>query len=262
MSNLKVTVTTDRPRRRFRGLGGAAGSRPDDHPTVTPMPERGTRAKRVPAQTLGGEPRVDLLPSEVHVERRARAVARRAWLAAVVVGAVVVLATGLATADSLRAQSDLARAQTDGASVLQEQLQYSGVRTVQRETDLIRAAQAVGASAQIDWAQVLGAVDSALPAGTDVTGLTVTSMDPLKGFTQSTAPLAATRVATIDLTISSPVVPSVPDLADRLRSVPGYVDATISTVSSEGQGTTYAGQISLDLGPDAFDRTYEYKAAR
>ncbi|MCJ1715663.1 hypothetical protein [Curtobacterium sp. VKM Ac-2922] len=264
MSNLEVTITNGPARGRFRRRGGKGAPAGEPVPSTSPVPEvleRPTRSKRVPVQALGGEPRVDLLPAEVHVERRARAVARRAWLAVVVVGAVVVLVTGLATADGLRARSDLAQAQTAGASVLQQQLQYSGVRTVQRESDLIQAAQAVGGSAQIDWASVLGAVDTALPTGTDVTGLTVSSMDPVKGFTQSVEPLAATRVATVDITIASPTVPSVPDLADRLKDVPGYVDATISTVSSEGQGATYAGQISLELGPAAFDKTYEYKAA-
>ncbi|WIB13718.1 hypothetical protein [Curtobacterium sp. MCPF17_052] len=197
---------------------------------------------------------------EVADERRARASARRAWLAVVVVGVVVVLATGAATAESLRAGADLTRSQADGAGVLQEQLRFSDVRTVLRETDLIKAAQAVGGAAQIDWSEVLGSVGAALPADTTITGLTVSSMDPLKGFGQSTVPLAQSRVATIDITISSPTVPSIPSLSDSLQQVPGYVGASITAVASADEGAAFTGQVSLELGPAAFDETYEYKA--
>lgn len=264
MSNLDVNVVDER--RRKRGLG------------VVPRPRRSNPHQRAPENSadrgaskrhprssrgailgVGAEPRVDLLPAEVHAEQRARATARRAWLAVVVLGVLVVLASGVATAERMNARAALDQAQADGASVLQEQLRFGEVRSVQRQTDLLRAAQAVGGSSQIDWDTVLGTVSQVLPSGTTIAGLTVTSMDPVKGFTQSSEPLAPSRVATVEITISSTAVPSVPDLSDRLAKVPGYVDAGITAISGAGDSGQYTGQITLDLGTDAFDKTYTYK---
>ncbi|MFS0728570.1 hypothetical protein ABC270_00670 [Curtobacterium sp. 1P10AnD] len=192
----------------------------------------------------------------MHSEQRAAAVSRRAWLAVIVVGAVVLLGVGAATTEGVRARSDLAQAQSDGASVLQQQLRFNDVRAVQRDTELLKAAQAVGGSAQIDWSEVLGSLADALPAGTTVTGLTITSMDPVKGFVQSTEPLAPSRVATLDITISSASVPSVPDLSDRLTTVQGYAGARITNIASASDSGTYSGQITLDLDSKAFDKAY------
>lgn len=266
MSNLDVNVVDER--RQRTGLRGRLTQRrtgrstPEQHGADRPTKERRpSRSARGPVQMVGSEPRVDLLPSEVHTEQRARATVRRAWLAVVVVAAVVLMGIGIATTEGMRARTDLAQAQSEGTSVLQEQLRYSDVRSVQRDTDLIKAAQAVGGSAQVDWNRVLGAVSGALPAGTSVTGLAVTSMDPVKGFTQSTEPLAPSRVATLEITITSSSVPSVPDLSDGLKAVPGYSDARITTISSSGESGAYTGQITLDLDATAFDKTYDYKAA-
>lgn len=261
MSDLEVNVVDDR--RRARGVRLRADRRrgnglsPDRDSAERAAQERPPRrSARGPVQTVGGEPRVDLLPSEVHTEQRAAAVARRAWLAVVVFGAVVLLGVGAATTEGVRARSDLARSQSNGASVLQEQLRFNDVRAVQRDTELLKAAQAVGGSAQIDWSGVLGSLASALPAGTTVTGLTIASMDPVKGFAQSTEPLASSRVATLDITISSATVPSVPDLSDRLTTVQGYAGARIAAIASAGDSGAYSGQITLDLDSKAFDETY------
>ncbi len=267
MSDLDVNVIDERRRKRSLRPGPRRPRGMPNEPTIgagadgrsARTPRRSGRGRRGLELGIGAEPRVDLLPTEVHTEQRARATARRAWLGVVVVGAVVVLASGVATAEGMRAQTALAQSQSEGASVLQEQLRFGDVRTVQRETDLLKAAQAVGGSGQVDWDSVLGSVARALPTDTTITGLTVTSMDPLKGFTQSTAPLAVSRVASLQITITSATVPSVSDLSDRLATVPGYADATITTITSAGQTGQYTGQIALDLGPGAFDKTYEYK---
>jgi hypothetical protein len=235
---------------RGRGNGDQGGS------TAVAAP----RVKQAQFQLLGREPRVDLLPTEVHVDRRARALARRAWLGVVVAVAVAALGTGAATVQSLQSSTDLTSAQSEGSSVLQQQLKYSEVRTVQRQTDLIKAAQAVGGSGEIDWGSYLATIASALPANTGISGLTITSIDPVKGFTQSSAPLDKSRIATIQITLSSQTIPSVPDLTDRLSKLKGYADSNITAINSTDSSGGYTSQITLDVDKKALDNKYKYKA--
>ena len=74
-------------------------------------PERPRRTRGAQVSIAGREPRVDLLPSEVHVDRRERAVARRAWLGVLITAAVAALGVGAAAVHQLDTASSLTAAQ-------------------------------------------------------------------------------------------------------------------------------------------------------
>jgi hypothetical protein len=206
---------------------------------------------------VGREPRVDLLPTEVHVDRRERAVARRAWLGVVVVVAIVALGAGGAVLNAARSQSDLVQAQSETTSVLQAQLKYSEVRKIESQMNLIKAGQAVGGSTEIDWATYVAALEVSLPAGVTISDLSVQSSSPLQSFDQSATPLQGTRVATIQISVSSTQIPSVPDWTDALKSLTGYVDSNISSIS--GDSGQYTASITVHINKKAFDKKYTGK---
>lgn len=245
------------------------GRRPAAGAAEERAPQRGARRGRnVPGVTPGQEPRVDLLPVEVHQDRRGRAIARRTWFGAGIVAALVVIATAAATVQSMGARSDLAAAQAETTSIQQQQQQYGEVRRVEQDTALAAAAQEVGGSTEIDWKSYLGQVQQLLPEGVAITALNIDSSSPMQSFDQSTAPLQGMRVATLNVTVSSPSIPSVPDWNERLTKLPGYVDSNIDSISrgsvvGDTAGTsssTYQASISLHVNDGAYDGKYAEKS--
>ncbi|PZE28152.1 MULTISPECIES: hypothetical protein [unclassified Curtobacterium] len=214
-----------------------------------------TRAA-VASSLVGREPRVDLLPTEVHLDRRERAVARRAWLGVVVLAVVVLLVAGGATVDAIRSRTDLATAQNETTSLLLEQQKYAEVRTLEGQIALLEAGQTVGGSTEIDWSSMLGNLASYLPSGVTITSMTITSANATVPFAQSTSPLDASRVAAIQVSVSSTSVPSVPDWTDRLSKLKGYVDSSIASIDRASDGDAYTASISVDLDEKAYDGKY------
>ncbi|KQO63642.1 hypothetical protein [Curtobacterium sp. Leaf261] len=205
---------------------------------------------------VGREPRVDLLPTEVHVDRKERATARRAWLGVIVVGVVVVLAIGGVTVNGLRSQTDLAGAQNETSALLLQQQKYSEVRDVERESTLITAGQAVGGSTEIDWQKYLTELNASLPSGVSITGLSIDSATPLTTYVQATTPLQGQRIATLQIAVSSPTIPSVPDWTSGLSTLTGYVDSSITSISREGTADNYTASITLHINEKAYDGKY------
>jgi hypothetical protein len=204
---------------------------------------------------VGREPRVDLLPTEVHVDRRERAGARRAWLGVVLVVAVVALGVGGASLNAVRSQARLASAQSATVTILQEQQKYSAVRAVQSATSVLTAAQAVGGAEEISWAPYLRSLAATLPAGTTISDINALSANPLAPFDQASVPLQGARIATLELTVQSTELPSVPDWTDGLASTKGYVDSNISSISAN-DGGGWTATITLHVNEKAYDGKY------
>lgn len=241
----------------------ATETRPD---VGTGTRERVTGASRRRAAQLGPvvgqEPRVDLLPGEVHVERRERGLARRAWLGVVVAGAVVVFATGGALAHQITTASSLTAASGETTNLLAQQQRFAEVRQAEQDTQLLEAAQAVGGSTEIDWDATLAGVRDALPDGLAISGMTIASANVVEPFTQSTAALQRSRVATLTLTIKSTTIPSVPDLTSGLSALRGYQDSAISSISFDKDKSEYTSVIDLQLDDEAYDGKYMKDADR
>lgn len=225
---------------------------------------RKPRLDRVAASTarsavVGLAPGVDLLPKEVHAERRERRAVRRAWLGVVGVAAVVAVGIGAATATALHAGADLRSAEAETTALLGQQGQYAEVRGVESDSALLDAAQKVGGSTEIDWSTYLHSVQASLPSTVTITSVTVDSSSPIADFTQATGPLQGQRVATVSVVASSPTLPSVPDWLDSVRSLRGYVDASASsvTLADDAAGTGgYTVNMTIHVNQDAYDGRY------
>lgn len=223
--------------------------------------QRTKRQGRSAATTLvvGGVPRVDLLPTEVLVDRRQRAGVRRAWLGVVVVAVAVGAVTVLASATAVQAESQLAQARQATSSLLVQQQQYRDVRSTETQSELLRAAQAVGGSTEIDWQATLGRVQSSLPAGVAITGVQIDSATPLQAYAQATAPLQGQRVATLTIDASSPTLPSVPAWLDSVKGIPGFVDANANSVTLDSSTNIYTVDMTIHLDEKVYDGRYNAK---
>lgn len=246
-----------------------------DGPTTTSDSRpRGRGGRRTPAGTpaapsgggrgllVGGPPRVDLLPAEVHTDRQQRRLVRRVWAGVVVVAVGVGLVGGWATMVRMAAEQELASAQGETTALAQQQGQFRDVRIAESETSLLEAAQRVGGSTEIDWSTTLQSVRSKLPSGVQITGVTIDSASATAQYAQSDDPLQGRRVATLTFDAKSAVLPSIPDWLTAVSGVTGYVDANANSVSRADDGSGYAVNMTIHLDERAFDGKYAADAAK
>lgn len=206
---------------------------------------------------IGGEARVDLLPAEVRAERRAGVQVRRVWLGVAALVVVVGIVTGAATLYAQQATSALTAAQNQTASLSAQTAQYSSVKTIQGQVTMIKAAQEVGGSTDIDWTSYLTKVESTLPSGMVLSTVTIDSASPVASYAQASGPLQGQRVGTLTFTATSTTLPSVPSWLTNLATLPGYVDATAGDVTLSG--TTYTSNVTVHINQKAFSNAYASK---
>lgn len=243
----KTIESPSAPSVRAAEMGAADQGVPVGHKGRRPSPEGGI---------AGREPRVDLMPNEVHIGRRERSLARRAWLGVIVIASVVVLGIGAATVNAVRIDDELQAAQGQTASLLAQQSKYGEVRSIEAQTTLLEAAQGVGGASEIDWPAYLGDLQSALPGGVSISDMTITSASPISSYAQSTTPLQGARVATLDVTLKSNEIPSVPVWTEALSGLKGYVDSNIDSVTRDDDSGGYTAMITLHVDEKAYDGKY------
>jgi hypothetical protein len=237
------------------------GTAPHEVRIAAEVAQRTKRQGRGAAQSLlvGGAPRVDLLPTEVLVDRRQRAVVRRVWLGVVVLTVAVAGVVLLASASAVQEDARLADVRRETDSLLLQQQQYREVRTVETQSGLLRAAQSVGGSTEIDWQSTLQGVQDSLPAGVSITGVQIDSATPLEAYTQATGPLQGQRVATLTVDAASPTLPSVPSWLDAVKGLPGFVDANANSVTLDTSTGVYTVDMTIHLDKTVFDGKYALK---
>jgi len=213
------------------------------------------------AETLkiGGEPRADLLPPELRTQRKALKTLRRLWLGVVILVVLMVLGTGLGALQTFAVQVNLASEQTKTTALLLEQRKYIAVRAVQDDAEMVKAAQEVGTSTEIDWQKYLKAVQTTLPANVVLTSVTIEAGSPLQSYTQATVPLQGARVATLSFTATSPTLPQVPAWLDSLTGLPGFADASPGSVTREEATGVYTVDITMHISEAAFTNRFATK---
>ena len=208
--------------------------------------------------TIGGEPRVDLLPPEIRAQRSAAAVRRRLGFGVILLLVLVVGGSGGVGVEAIQAQASLASEQALTANLLVQQRKYIQVRSVQDEVSLIQAAQQVGTSTEIDWKEYLSEVQATLPANVTLDTVTIDSASPLTEYAQATAPLQGARVATLSFTAKSPTLPEVPAWLNALTSLPGYTDASPGSVTRDTSGV-YTVDITMHINQAAYTNRFAAK---
>jgi hypothetical protein len=241
---------------------GAAGPDEPKEPKQGRAPKVGPIRGGAANINVGGAPRVDLMPPEIRTKRSQLRVRRSLRLALFGVAIVVIVGCGATWLLATVAQTTLSSAQAQQQQLIAQQATYSDVTSTQKSIALTQAAQKVGDSSEIDWQAYLDKLQATLPAGTTISTVAVTSATPMGTFGQASAstPLQGARVATIIFTVASPSLPSVPQLLDGLKTLPGFVDATPGSLSRIDTGG-YTVNLELHIGTQAFANRFDQAAA-
>ena len=213
-----------------------------------------------PNATVGGAPRVDLMPPEIRLRRAQLRTRRSLRLALFGVFVVVVVACGGTWAFNGLAQTALLETGNQQQALITEQAKYSDVTVVNGSISLIKAGQIVGDSTEIDWQTYLTKLQATLPVGVALTTVTVDSATPLKPYAQTATPLQGGRIATLEFTASSVSLPSIPVWLDGLKTLPGFVDATPGSVTLGDAG--YTADVSMHINADALANRFAPKSAK
>lgn len=275
-----MTQTAEKPetgRRAGKRTGRDAKAVAGDRESTAETPARAAGKKQAKAKTapggsierasrhdgilIGAEPRVHLLPPEVIADRKAAVLRGRLGLGVVAVVAVVALGILWASSTAVTAQHDLTTAQAATQGLLKQEMTYAKVRSVQDQVDLIKTAQAVGASTEIAWTPYLQKVQDTLPPNVAITGVLVDSSTPIELYPQSTASLQGPRVATVVFTAQSPSLPEVPSWLLALKTLPGYADALPGSVNLDPSGV-YTVTITMHVDEKAFSDRFSQKAGK
>jgi len=245
-----------------RPIGGSKSQ--DDDAAAAKRPAKGrpvhpeaTRRPGGAVLTIGGSPRVDLMPPEVRLRRSQLRTRRLLRLGLFGVATAVVLACVGVFAWSAISQAALLAARVQQDVLVHQQSRYSEINSLKTGIALVQAGQLVGASTEIDWQGYLAGVAAALPDGLTISSVDIDSASPIDTTTTSPTPLIGDHVATLTMTVTGSSLPSVPALLDGLAHLPGYVDAVPGEVSlSDG---VYSTTVTMHIDKTAFDKRFASK---
>lgn len=212
------------------------------------------REEGTPGLVVGGIPRIDLLPPEVHQRIRARKVRR--GLGMLVVAVVVAVGGGTAAAmlNAAASEAALDEAQARTQELLAQQVEFMEVTQLANTKAAIEQALLVGSSTEILWPEYLAAVNATLPPGTAISSLTVTGSSPIALVPQPSLPLQVPRVATVQLSVAAPDLATVSAWISRLPELPGFADATLASIEPAEAGVR--ANVTLNITHEAFANRY------
>jgi hypothetical protein len=210
---------------------------------------------------VGGESRVDLLPPEVRYTRKAKVIHRRLGFLVFLIVILMVGGIALVRAQAIQAQTNLSIEEANTSSLLMQQRKYGEVQKVQNEIASIQAAQQVGTSTEINWEQYLTSVQATLPPNVTLDTVNIDSATPFAPYTQATAPLQGSRIATLSFTAKSSTLPEVPAWLNALTTLPGYADASPGSVTRNDSGT-YSVNITMHINQAAFTHRFAVVAKK
>jgi Tfp pilus assembly protein PilN len=191
---------------------------------------RGSSApsKKTDVLSVGGTPRVSLLPPEVHARKGARRLRRRLGLVLVASVVIVAGAMALATVSLLASQAALVKAQSDSAALTAQQAKYGAVTKLQLDATGIKAGQITATTTEIDWQKYIASVGKTLRPGMSID--TIGANIDNAAAVATDGPLQGAHVATLKLTVTSPQA-SISDWLISLQTLPGFVDGTPGSVT-------------------------------
>ena len=205
---------------------------------------------------VGGEPRIDFLPTETKMRKENRR-QRRSLVALVFMVAVVcVLAffffQSIAIGSAAVLEAERARTQ----DLLEQQREYAEARTADAELKSATDAQLVGSATQIVWSDLVLEIINVLPEGTQFHSASAEGMSALDVTPIPDVLLQQPRVAQVFLQVDAVSLASADAAVLAIRDLDSFVDATAYTVTLNSDNGLYQLTITLDIGPKAYEREF------
>jgi Tfp pilus assembly protein PilN len=204
--------------------------------------------------SLGGIPRVNLLPPEVGDRRKRQGRVRILVLLGILAVVAVVGGYVLTLRQVNTTQAALTAAQTQSQSLLLQQAPFAAAKAANDSIDQITEALKVATSSEVTWADLYALVENALPSGDRVTSAMFTGRAPFDGVLIPPSPISPAKVAIISVTVS---LGSPDDAATFMQSL--SADDTVAAVTLSdlsGVAGQYSATFRVDFNEKALSRRF------
>lgn len=203
-----------------------------------------SKAKDLPI--LGAAPRADFLPPAIRELHEGRKNRHNLAIASLAVASLCAIAAMLANAQLFASETRLSNVETQTSDILTQQSHYSDIVELINDSANLNAAYTVVSEKEVDFASIVRQVKKALPAGSTLIELALTSPSSNESPT-ITAPLTGQ-----DILVSAKVGMNVATFQDveffllDARQWDGYSNATITSMVKKPTG--YVATVVVNLG--------------
>lgn len=234
------------------------GQHPEEHHwhRGPQQPKRQRHSSRRAHLVVAATPKVDLLPPELKDAKKARAARGYAALIVVLIAAAMVGLSYLTWQDAQQESALRAVAEQRGVELLLAQSEFEEARELADQVEAIDKAAGAASSTHISWFDFLADLREALPGQVRVTTIEIEAASPLYPYPQPEGPtsLSTPRAGAVTFTAESQDVPQISDWLRGLQDVPGFIDATPSSVveGTEEDDTGYSVTITMHIDENLF----------
>ncbi|WP_143736405.1 hypothetical protein [Plantibacter flavus] len=174
------------------------------------------------------------------------ALTKRSWIGVLALSAGVVLAIAASATVLVYEQTQLMDANTKTRALTREMQAFDELVQLRAETQQLEATRGVAAAGAIDWDFYLASFRGAVPAGATLSSISVDSATAFSSITAPSVPLQGPRVAQITVRIESTSADAVTVWLDNISTLPGFADATPTSVSNVPAGFASLVTVHLD----------------
>ena len=207
------------------------------------------------ALTIGGEPRVHLLPADVAARKNLKIVKGRLWIAVIVVAVLAAVAYGGVLVSLTAAQAQLASANSSATQLLAQQSKYGDVSKVQADINSIKSAQTTTTEHEILWAKYMHLIQASLPSGAAIVTMNGAVDNATAAAPAAPAvPLQSEHIATLNVTASMPQA-AIARWVAGLPSIDGFVDATPGSVTIDPKGGYFV-QVTILMDKNSLSNRF------
>lgn len=205
---------------------------------------------------IGGPARANLLPGEVADNKRARGT-MRSMITLVVVAAVVCIA-GYGGATFLAFQSEVALMLEEQrtSDLLAKQAEYSEVQSINNTLSGTKDALLAASGPEILWAPYLTDLMGALPGGTVLSDLTVTSLASTESKQTPTIALEPETIATIEFTLTTGDLNQNAAALRALEALPAVTQVLATPISRDGEDPIYKSSFIVRVDDKALSQRF------
>ncbi len=216
------------------------------------MSERGGVVQ--PGLQVGGEPRADLLPPEVHERAKAAKTRRLLGILVVLALAVAIGAYGIATIYAAGVESGVTAAQQKTATLLAEQQKYSAAVAASSQVTTIESAEKAGGASEVQWATLYDSLSKLLDPGVTITSGNFSAPSAWQTQLTLSGPWRYPHVVEVLLTLNSASPSAGADFVQAASALPSYADATVNNVTNAK--TSYTTTVTLELNSTAYSNRF------
>jgi hypothetical protein len=180
----------------------------------------------------------------------------------VIIAAVVAIgATGVAFVQSGAAQATLAQATAETTSLLGQEQQYQSVTAIAGQLATVQQTETSASASEILWQPVFAKISVMLPPGCSIVAGTFKSPAAWEPALQLLGPTRNAHIGSLTLVIDAPNAAVAQPLLARLRSLPGFADATEDAAALDPSRQGYFVGYTIELNSSALANRFPANGA-